>query len=249
MIVLPSDHLIKNNEVFADTLSRAAEVAQQGENLVTVGITPNYPETGYGYIHYDKETKLGTANAVKQFVEKPDIELAKQYLASGEYLWNSGMFVWKVSTILDNFKKYMQDIYEGLVVIKNSIGTADYESVLKDTFTAMRSESVDYGIMENAENIYSIPGDFGWDDVGSWLAVGRIKKNDENGNVINGNVVSVSSKNCVIEAKDKLIAVVGLEDIVVVDTDDATLVCDKEHAGEIKKILAKLREEGKNEYL
>lgn len=249
MIVLPSDHLIKNNEVFADTLIRAAEVAQQGENLVTVGITPNYPETGYGYIHYDKETKLGTANAVKQFVEKPDIELAKQYLASGEYLWNSGMFVWKVSTILDNFKKYMQDIYEGLVVIKNSIGTADYESVLKDTFTAMRSESVDYGIMENAENIYSIPGDFGWDDVGSWLAVGRIKKNDENGNVINGNVVSVSSKNCVIEAKDKLIAVVGLEDIVVVDTDDATLVCDKEHAGEIKKILAKLREEGKNEYL
>ena len=249
MIVLPSDHLIKNNEVFAETLEQAAKTAEQGENLVTIGITPNYPETGYGYIHYDKEKMLGSANAVKQFVEKPDLELAKKYLASGEYLWNSGMFVWKVSTILNNFEKLMPDIYEGLMTIKASIGTSEYKNVLEDTFGAMRSESVDYGIMENAENIYSIPGDFGWDDVGSWLAVGRIKANDDNSNVVSGNVVSVETKNCVIEAQDKLIAAVGLDGIIIVDTQDATLVCDKEHAGQIKQVLAALREEGKTEYL
>ncbi|MGN0328156.1 MAG: mannose-1-phosphate guanylyltransferase [Lachnospira sp.] len=249
MIVLASDALIKNNEVFVDTLRDALDVADRGENLVTIGITPNYPETGYGYINFDKESTLGAANVVKKFVEKPNLDKAKEYLASGEYLWNSGMFIWKISTILDNFKKFMPDIYEGLITIKDSIGTPEYENVLDETFTAFRSESVDYGIMEHASNIYSIPGSFGWDDVGSWLAVGRIKDNDENHNVVNGNVVTVNTKNCVIEAQDKLIATVGLEDIVVVDTQDATLVCSKEHAGEIKQVLSSLRETGKTQYL
>lgn len=249
MIVLASDALIKNNEVFVDTLRDALDVADRGENLVTIGITPNYPETGYGYINFDKGNTLGAANGVKKFVEKPNLDKAKEYLASGGYLWNSGMFIWKVSTILDNFKKFMPDIYEGLITIKDSIGTPEYEKVLDETFTAFKSESVDYGIMEHASNIYSIPGNFGWDDVGSWLAVGRIKDNDENHNVVNGNVVTVNTKNCVIEAQDKLIATVGLEDIVVVDTQDATLVCSKEHAGEIKQVLASLRETGKTQYL
>ena len=249
MIVLASDHLIKNNEIFTETFTQACEVAEKGENLVTIGITPNYPETGYGYIKYDQNTKENSAYAVEKFVEKPVLEVAKEYLADGHYLWNSGMFVWKVSTILNNFNKLLPDSYEALMKIKASVGTDKEEEVLNTEFMNLEAESVDYAIMEKAENIYIIPGNFGWDDIGSWLAVGRIKKTDEDNNVVNGNVVTVNTKNCVIEGGEKLIATVGLRDIVVVDTKDATLISTKENAGEIKKVLAKLREAGKNEYL
>lgn len=249
MIVLASDHLIKNNEIFTETFTEACEVAEQGENLVTIGITPNYPETGYGYIKYDQNTKQKSAYAVERFVEKPVLEVAKEYLADGHYLWNSGMFVWKVSTILNNFKKLLPESYDALMKIKDSVGTADEEAVLNTEFMNLEAESVDYAIMEKAQNIYIIPGNFGWDDIGSWLAVGRIKKTDEDNNVVNGNVVTVNTKNCVIEGAEKLIATVGLRDMVVVDTKDATLISTKENAGEIKKVLAKLRETGKNQYL
>lgn len=131
MIVLPSDHLIKNNEVFADTFKEAVQIAEEGANLVTVGITPNYPETGYGYIKYNQDDKKNNAYSVEKFVEKPDLETAKSYLADGTYLWNSGMFVWKVSTILDCFKKFMPDTYEGLLKIKAAVGTADEMQCLR----------------------------------------------------------------------------------------------------------------------
>lgn len=249
MIVLPSDHLIKSNEIFAETFQEACSIAQKGENLVTVGITPNYPETGYGYIKYDKEKQDGAAYAVAQFVEKPDLDTAKGYLKDGTYLWNSGMFTWRVSTILNCFQQYMPSTYEGLMKIQAAVGTAQEDAVLEAEFPNLESQSVDYGIMEKASNIYILPGNFGWDDVGSWLAVGRIKKNDEKNNVVNGNVVTVNTENCVIEGGDKLIATVGLRDMIVVDTPDATLISTKENAGEIKKVLAALRESGKNQYL
>lgn len=249
MIVLPSDHLIKHNDIFADTFEDACAIAEQGNNLITVGITPNYPETGYGYIKYNKEQKKGNGFTVEQFVEKPDLETAKSYLADGSYLWNSGMFTWKVSTILSCFEKYMPETYKGLMRIKDAVGTAQEDAVLEKEFPGLESQSVDYGIMEKADDIYILPGNFGWDDVGSWLAVGRIKKADENNNVINGNVVAVNTSNCVLEGSDKLIATVGLRDMVVVDTKDAILISTKENAGEIKQVLAKLRESGKNQYL
>ena len=249
MIVLASDHLIKNNDIVIDTLRSGCEVAESGANLVTLGITPNYPETGYGYIKYNKDSKSGDAFEVEAFVEKPDLDTAKKYLAAGDYLWNSGMFVWKVSTILDCFRKFMPSTYDGLMKIKAAVGTPDEDAVLQEQFPTLESQSVDYGIMEKAENIFILPGIFGWDDVGSWLAVGRIKKNDENGNVIGGNVVAVNTQNCVIEGSEKLIATVGLRDMVVVDTEDAILISTKENAGEIKQVLAKLREQNKNQYL
>lgn len=249
MIVLPSDHLIKNNEIFVETFNEACNMAEKGDNLVTVGITPNYPETGYGYIKYDNDGMCGNARPVVQFVEKPDLQKAQEYLLQGTYLWNSGMFVWKVSTILKCFDKYMEKTAKGLEVIKEAIGQPNQEDVLNEVFPQLESLSVDYGIMEKAENIYTIPGNFGWDDVGSWLAVGRIKENDKDGNVVNGNVIAIDTKNCVIEGQEKLIAAVGLTDIVIVDTNDATLVAAKESAGQIKQVLAKLREDGRNEYL
>ena len=143
----------------------------------------------------------------------------------------------------------MTSTYEGLLKIKASVGTADYQSTLKKEFSNLESQSVDYGIMEKASDIYTLAGNFGWDDVGSWLAVGRIKENDSEGNVVNGNVVTVNTQNCVIEGEDKLIATVGLRDMIVVDTKDATLIFTKENASKIKKVLAKLRENNKKQYL
>lgn len=249
MFVLPSDHLIKYNTMFLNTLSDAAEVAEKGENLVTIGITPDYPETGYGYIKFQPEQTLGRAFAVERFVEKPDLETAKSYLATEQYLWNSGMFTWKVSTILNNLKRFLPETYEGLVRIQSSIGTSEEEAVLEKEFSAFQSVSIDYGVMEKAENIYILSGSFGWDDVGSWLAVGRIRKSNEFGNVISGNAVTVDTKECIIQGEEKLIATVGLEDVIVVDTKDALLICHKDHAGDIKKVLENLKICNRTEYL
>ena len=249
MMVLPSDHLIKYNKIFINTLRDACDVAEQGENLVTLGITPDCPETGYGYIKFVPEQTLNRAFAVERFVEKPDLETAKAYLATEQYLWNSGMFIWKVSTILNNLKEHLPEMYQGLSKIGEAIGTEDEQKVLEEEFHAFKSESIDYGIMEKAQNIYTISGSFGWDDVGSWLAVGRIKRSNEFGNVITGNAVTVDTKNTIIQGGKKLIATVGLENMIVVDTEDALLICEKEHAGDIKKVLENLRICNRNEYL
>ena len=249
MMVLPSDHLIKYTTMFVNTLSDACEVAEQGENLVTLGITPDSPETGYGYIKFVPDEMVGRAYAVDRFVEKPNLETAKEYVASEQYLWNSGMFIWKVSTILNNIKEYLPDTFEGLCKIEDAIQTENQEMILEREFYKFKSESIDYGIMEKAKNIYILTGAFGWDDVGSWLAVGRIKKSNEFGNVVNGNVITINTKNSIIQGNDKLIASVGLQDVIVVDTDDALLICDKDSAGDIKKVLENLRICNQTKYL
>ena len=216
---------------------------------MTIGITPDYPETGYGYIKFNPDVSEGNAFAAERFVEKPSLEVAKEYLETEEYLWNSGMFVWKVSTILKNMKRFLPDTYEGLLEIQKTIGTEQQDMVLESVFSEFAAESIDYGIMEKAENIYILPGTFGWDDVGSWLAVGRIKKSNEDGNIVQGNIITVDSKNCIIQGEKKLIATVGIEDLIVVDTQDATLICDKNSVGNIKKILENLKICNRDEYI
>ncbi len=249
MFVLPSDHLITHPQIFRRTLMDATEVAEAGDNLVTIGITPAYPETGYGYIKFYPEQTLERAFKVERFVEKPDLETAQKYVATEQYLWNSGMFIWRVLTILNDLKEYMPETYDGLQRIGNAIGTPDQEAVLEKEFSAFKSESIDYGIMEKAENIYILAGSFGWDDVGSWLAVERFRERNEFKNVIEGNVITVDTKNTIIQGGKKLIAAVGLEDLVIIDTDDALLVCDKNSTGDIKKVLENLRICNRTEYL
>ena len=249
MFVLPSDHLIKYNAMYLDTLRRASEVAEEGENLVTLGIMPDYPETGYGYIKFQPDARKGVAFEVERFVEKPDLETAKRYLATEQYLWNSGMFIWRISTILHNMEKYLPETYAGLGRIRDAIGASEENEVLEKEFALFKSESIDYGIMEKADHIYTLPGTFGWDDVGSWNAVERIQPANEFGNVVNGNAVTVDTKRCIIQGGKKLIATVGLEDIIIVDTDDALLVCEKGDAGEIKKVLENLKICNRTEYL
>ena len=249
MMVLPSDHVIKYTTMFTDVLKEAVKVAEKEKNLVTIGITPNAPETGYGYIKFSSNVKSGTAYAVDRFVEKPDLATAKEYLESEQYMWNSGMFIWKTSTILGSMEKHLPQIYSGLLDIEAAIGKDEQEDVLNRVFEAMPSESVDYGILEKEKNIYVLPGSFGWDDVGSWLSVERLKTVNDSGNVVEGNAMTVNVKNCIIEGSDKLIACVGLRDLVIVDTKDATLICAKESTADIKKITENLRICNRDQYL
>lgn len=249
MYVLPSDHLIKFNNMFVSALRDAGDVAEKNDNLVTIGITPDYPETGYGYIKFKPDVMEGRSYEVERFVEKPSSEVAKEYLATEEYLWNSGMFTWKISSILDKIRVLMPDTYAGLEKIRDAIGSPEEEAVLEKEFFAMQSQSVDYGIMEKADHIYTLPGTFGWDDVGSWLAVGRIKKSNEAGNVVDGNVITINTHDCIVQGQRKLIAAVGLENMIVVDTEDATLICAKDSAGDIKKVLENLKICNRDEYI
>ena len=247
MLVLPSDHLIGYENIYVKTLRKAASAAEEGENLVTIGITPTYAETGYGYINFGEEH--GDAYAVEKFVEKPDLATAKKYLASGKYLWNSGMFVWKISSIMANIKKFMPDVYNGALKIGESFGTDDYEEVLVREFEAFESESIDFGIMEKAENIYTIPGSFGWDDVGSWLAMERINETDDDKNYIDGDVIAYDSKRTTICGGKRLIAAVGTRDLIVVDTEDVLLVCNKNSTQDVKKVIAQLKEKERFELI
>lgn len=249
MIVLPSDQLVKYIDMFHATLDDAGCVAEVGENLVTLGIAPAYPETGYGYIRFDSTHTLKRAYQVTQFVEKPDLETAKQYLASEQYLWNSGMFLWKCSTLMNNMEMYLPDIYAGLKRIDDAIGTNAEQEVLLREFQAFSSESVDYGIMERASHIYTVPCTFGWDDVGSWLAMERLNSVDEFGNVVHGNTVAIDMRNCIVQGNGKLLALVGVEDLVVVDSQDATLICAKNATQDVKKVLQQLKLCGKEEFL
>ena len=178
---------------------------------------------------------------VERFVEKPDLDTAKEYLASHRYLWNSGMFVWKTSSILANIQKLMPDIYEGLERIEAAVGTGSYASVLETEYHAFRSESIDFGVMEKAENIYTLPGSFGWDDVGNWLAVERINPTNEYGNYIEGDVITIGTERSTICGGKRLIAAVGIEDLIVVDTDDAVLICAKDSTQDVKKVIENLK--------
>lgn len=242
MLVLPSDHLIKFTEMYVDTLNKAIETAEKDKNLVTIGITPSYPETGYGYIQFSGADKtMPGVYKVERFVEKPNIELAKEYVNSGTYLWNSGMFVWKASSIISNIERFLPDVAEGTAKIGECYGTDAFENTLNTVFPELTSESIDFGVMEKAKDIFTIPGNFGWDDVGSWLAVERINFTNEYGNVVKGDVVSINTKNCTVIGGKRLIATVGLEDIVVVDTNDALLICAKDSTQDIKKVIENLK--------
>ena len=239
MLVLPSDHLIRYEPMYIDTLKQAISVAEQDNTLVTIGITPTYAETGYGYINFSRDTQENRmcVYKVNRFVEKPDIDTAKKYLASGDYLWNSGMFVWKVSSIMNDFARFLPETYEGLERIEESVGQDNFEQVLRTEFEKFKSESIDFGIMEKSDSIYVVSGSFGWDDVGSWLALERINTTNEYGSYVKGDVITINTKRSIVSGGKRLIAMVGVEDMIVVDTDDTILICAKDSAQDIKKVI------------
>ena len=249
MAVMPSDHVIAKTDVFLKVLKRAEMLAQKGY-LTTVGIVPHRPETGYGYIQ--KGRSLSRAKdmegfEVKHFVEKPDLRTAKAYVRSRDYCWNSGIFVWRVKDILREVRRQLPDLYKGISDIEKAVGRKDESDVVGRVFRSLKPISVDYGIMENAAKVAVISADFGWSDVGSWLALEDIAKKDKTGNIITGNVIDVGSKDSIVFAGKRLVATVGLQDTVVVDTPDATLVCSKTHTQDVRKVVDELKKKGADE--
>jgi mannose-1-phosphate guanylyltransferase len=252
MIVIPSDHIIENEEGFVNILKTATEVAQDNGSLVTLGILPTYPETGYGYIESSNQAMLINelpVNKVNKFVEKPDLATAQSYLEAGNFYWNSGIFVWKVKTIRNYIQELMPEMHDILETMKTVLDSENFDEIIRSEFLKMPDQSIDYGIMEKVSNIYVIPCVFGWDDVGSWTALERINELDENGNVIRGNILNLDTKRCIIESNGKLIATLGIEDLIIVDTEDVTLICTKEKAQEVKLLLKELRMQKMEEYL
>lgn len=248
MCILPSDHYIKEVDEYNDVLKKAIAIAEKTSQLVTIGIKPLFPATGYGYIKFEQDN-YDCYGKVEEFVEKPDVKTAKKYIDQGCYLWNSGMFVWKVSTILDHFKYLLPDVYQCLEQIGEAIGTQQEQQVLQKVYPTIPKISIDYGIMERAKEVVVIKGDFGWNDVGSWDALQALYKTDENGNVIYGEQIHIDTKNCITYAKTKLIAALGVEDLIIVEADDAILVCHKDKAQDVKKVVEGLRKQGKEKYL
>jgi mannose-1-phosphate guanylyltransferase len=252
MIILPADHYIADEERFCKVLESAVAVAAPGNALVTLGITPNRPETGFGYIARGRlyDTIEGNpAYLVDRFAEKPDYERALEYLASGNYYWNSGIFVWKADMILHEIEQRLPELHAGLQQIAGAFGTGDYSSTLLKIFTGLPKISIDYGVMEKAGNVVVLPGNFGWDDVGSWTALESYKEKDEQGNCLEGRGVLVDTKNTLVFTSDKVVATLGVENLIVVESRDSILICHKEHAQEIKKVINALQEQGYKEVL
>lgn len=248
MCIFPADHHIKNCEEFQRVLNQAILTAEETDMLITIGIKPSFPSTGYGYIKYGKE-KEAIACDVLEFVEKPNLKLAKQYCESNEYAWNSGMFIWKASTILDNMKRFLPKIYQNLCQIAESMNTDQESRMIKKIYSTIPSISIDYGIMERSDDVKVILGDFGWNDVGSWDTLGELYDIDMDGNVIKGNQINLDTKNCISYAENRFIATVGVEDLIVVETDDAVLVCKKDQAQDVKSVVDMIKAKADLGYL
>ena len=248
MCILPSDHYIKDTKAYDLLMKKAVAAAEKTGKLVTIGIKPTFASTGYGYIQFKKGNSQDWYEVV-DFVEKPDIRTAKAYVKSGNFLWNSGMFVWKASTILNYYKRLLPDIYRKLVKIGDAMNTEREQAVLQEVYPTIPKISIDYGIMERADQVVVLVGEFGWNDVGSWDALQALYEPDENGNIICGEQVHIDTRNCISYAQSRLIAALGVEDLIIVESDDAVLVCHKDKAQEVKHIVERLKEEGKERYL
>lgn len=247
MVITPSDAYIRNEAAFAKALKKAVTAAEETDKLVTVGITPTYPATGYGYIQYQKSES--PAKEVLRFVEKPDRETAEEYLASGNFVWNSGMFVWRVSTILQKFRTYLPEVYARLEQIGNVIGKEDEAERIAKIYPTIPSVSVDYGIMEKCDDILVVPEEFGWNDVGSWDTFGVLHEADAEGNIRIGNTIAFDTADTTVYSSGRLVSVIGVKDLVVVETPDAVLVCAKDKAQDVKKIVDELKSKGKEDLL
>jgi len=252
LAVLAADHYIGDMGEFCRCLEAAAEAVRHQDCLVTIGINPERPETGYGYIQYGEE--IGQyegmpAFRVQKFHEKPNREKAQEFLQQGNFLWNSGMFVWKASTILAEIKTFLPDVYNKLLPVQPLLGTPEAQKAIDAAYAAIEGISIDYGVMERSPRVATLKGNFGWSDVGSWSAVYDISDKDAQGNVIQGNVISIDAERNLIYAPEKLTAVVGLKDIVVVETADALLICSKDQAQDVKKVVDLLEQKGMKEYL
>jgi mannose-1-phosphate guanylyltransferase len=249
MAVLPADSYIPDMEAYRCVVGEALKLAAEQDVLVTIGIKPAAPHTGFGYIKRKRggftrgSVKFGD---VEQFIEKPDAETAKRFYDSGEYRWNAGMFVWSFRSIADAFRKYQPTLWEACLRIQKAAGTKSFVRALAREYPKMEKIAVDYAIMEKAQNVVVANGDFDWDDVGDWPAIGRHYEKDADGNVARGEFVEIDSSNCIVLSDKKhLVATVGVKDLVIVHTEDATLICHRDQAQKVRDVVKKLAAEKK----
>lgn len=242
ILAVPSDLLIKDNEKFVSTIKKGEKLAQEGY-IVTFGIKPDYPETGYGYI--DTAEKIGDGFKVKKFVEKPNIETAKEYLKQNTFYWNSGIFMFKASTILNETVKHATEIAK----VSEEFDFSESNQIPFINFDKMPNISIDYAVMEKSDNIALVKLESDWYDIGSWQAIYNVSKKDENGNVFVGHVLDQNSKNSFVYASSKLVTTIGLEDTVIVETEDAILACKKDKTQEVKQIYETLKKQNDNTHL
>jgi mannose-1-phosphate guanylyltransferase len=245
LLVLPADHLIRQEEQFAAAVANAVKLAAHGW-LVTFGIKPEYPETGFGYIELDPSAKLASGFKVNRFVEKPDLPTAQDYLESGNYLWNSGMFCFRLGTLLDELQQHAPDVLQSVSASLTGKVMSDEKgqhctNIDPDRFNLVPDISIDYALMERSNKVATVPCDIGWSDIGSWNAFSELTKADESGNRCNGEVLHHGSKNNFIHSQDRLTALVGVEDLIVVNTPDALLVAHKDNAQDVKHIVGQLK--------
>lgn len=249
IITLPADHIILDKEKFQQALKRAAEFAYKSEGLVTFGIMPTRPETGYGYIQIEESPVDEEIYKVITFAEKPNYSTAVRFIESGDFMWNSGMFIWRADAIIGELRIHMPDLYEGLEQLKNDIDSPYFEKTLTQIYGQLRSISIDYGVMEKSNKVYLTKGVFDWSDVGSWEEVYQLSEKDANGNAITGSVFSEQTHDSYIYSPDSFTAVIGVENLVVINTGTATLICRRDRAQEVKKIVDFLKVQKMNEHL
>jgi mannose-1-phosphate guanylyltransferase / mannose-6-phosphate isomerase len=254
LLVLPADHVIKNATAFSSAVAEGARLAEHG-SLITFGVVPDKPETGYGYIKKGKRLAGRQAGRragwqVGRFEEKPDLAKAKEFVSSGEYLWNSGMFMFRASRYIEELKHFAPDILSACrKTIKGAVRDLDFTRLDQKTFAGCRSDSIDYAVMEKTDSAVVLPLDAGWNDIGSWSALWEVLEKDKNGNAVSGDVIMQDVSNSFIYAGNRLVAAVGVKDHIIIETADAVLVAEKDKAQEVKNIVAHLKKQKRGEAL
>ncbi len=251
LIVAPSDHLILDTIAYKKVSLEALAFVNKHNAFITLGIKPTYPNTGYGYIQYEQHAVTDNVYKVKTFTEKPNLDLARTFLASGEFLWNAGIFVWQVKNIISAFEKHMPEMYDVFAAEKTNFNSTEENKAIQRIYPQCTNISIDFGIMEKADNVYVIPSSFGWSDLGTWNSAYENLEKDYLGNAVAGENVIVfdAHRNMVHNNNDKLVVLQGLEDYIVVDTNDVLLICKKEKEQEIKEYVAEVKRNKGDKYL
>lgn len=253
ILVSPADHVILKEKAFRRYLEVAEQIASEGPNVVTIGIKPTAPETGYGYIQMSENHRHVDdvdVHEVISFKEKPDAKTAEDYIASWHYVWNSGMFIWSAKTVLDMFRDHAPDIHKLLMRYDGAIGKPEESKVFEQVYEAFPRISVDYAILEHADSIFVIPAAIGWSDLGSWASLHEVKEPDKDGNVVVGEHIGLDTHNCLIHSEPgKLITTIGIDNLIIVDAGDALLILPQGRSQDIKTLLEEMKKEGKARYL
>ena len=254
VVVAPSDHIILKEEEFTRNIITAMDAAQKNDWLVTLGIKPSRPDTGYGYIQFKEENVYDSSvplHKVKTFTEKPNLDIARSFLASGDFLWNSGIFIWSLKSIMTAFDKLLPEVDSLFSKGTGIYNTENEAGFIQETYAVCKNISIDYGIMEKAKNVYTLAVDFGWSDLGTWGSLYTIREKDENKNAVVGkNVMMYDTNNCIVNMpNDKLVVLQGLDNYIVVEDDNALLVCRKEDEQQIRQFVADVKVEKGEKYI